>query len=425
MHAPATDQEIATLFDRSAGALVLNFGKGRFLHGTLAVIRSLGRLGIPVFAIQLRPRLPISFTRYLSGTFSWSTRSDRADDFLEGLGKIAKVLDRPSILIPSDDLSAILIAENANQIPAQFIATRQIAQLPRMLANKRTLWHFCQQRGVEVPPTFFPTSETELFELSGNLQYPVIVKVAEPWLLPAGFRSVVMIDESRDLIEYYNAFTQYSTAASLMIQEMISGSDCEDWFVHGYFDVNSKPVVLFTGIKLRSYPAFAGATTLGRAVRNETLREQAIKLCSDIGYSGIVDLDFRLDKNRKYHLLDFNPRVGAQFSLFRTTTGMDVVRALHLDLTGRPAHPGQQIEGRTFLSEVQDVVASYKYCRKGRLSVSEWVRSVRNIDEHAWYASDDLGPFFMMCWSVLGRASARLGETLTRIFKPKKHVNVC
>jgi len=41
-----------------------------------------------------------------------------------------------------------------------------------------------------------------------------------------------------------------------------------------------------------------------------------------------------------YHLLDFNPRPGAQFRLFTDRAGTDVVRAQHLDLTGRAVPAG-------------------------------------------------------------------------------------
>ena len=96
----------------------------------------------------------------------------------------------------------------------------------------------------------------------------------------------------------------------------------------------------FTGKKLRSHPAFAGVTTLGVSVLNELLRRQTEMLLKAIAYSGIMDIDYRLDKrDGRYKLLDFNPRIGANFRMFEDRAGMDVVRALHLDLTGRSVRP--------------------------------------------------------------------------------------
>jgi D-aspartate ligase len=414
MRLVATDQEIAVDFDRSSAALVLNFGEYPFMHGTLGIIRSLGRLGIPVFTILRNLRLPIGASRYLAGKILWPIegKSPSADEFLAGMAKIGKMLDRPTILVPGDDLSAILIAEHAEALAPQFVFVRQSSKLLRMLVNKRNLNHLCQRLGVPSPSILSPQTREELLDVSGSLRYPVVVKAAEPWLLPNGFRSVAIVTRQPDLIEYYDRFLKQSPETSLLIQKNISDEGSEDWFVHGYCDGRSLPVVLFTGIKLRSYPAFAGPTTLARAVSNDALRQQAIKLLSDIGYCGIMDLDFRLDGCGRYNLLDFNPRPGAQFRLFRTETGMDVVRVLHLDLTGRRISGGQQIEGRTFMLDFQDVAAAYKYYRSGHLTMKDWIRSVRGIDERAWYAADDRYPFGRMALSMPFRAfSRRLART--------------
>src|SRR5580692_5113985 len=301
----AMDFEIAAHFDRSVAVLVLNFGEYPFLHGTLGIIRSLGRLGIPVFAVQRYPSLPSGASRYLTGRFLWGADGRNADQFLEGMARIGKILDRPTILVPADDFSAILIAENADALAPWFMFVRQPRTLPRTLANKRRLYHLCKELGVSCPPTVFPQTREELRDVAEHMQFPVFAKVTEPWLLPKGFKSVAILSQRQDLIEYYDNFSQQHPITTLMIQEMISATGSEDWIVHGYCDSQSKPIVLFTGVKLRSYPVFAGPTTLARSVRNDALQKQAIELFSAIGYRGIMDIDFRLDgRNGCFNLLD-------------------------------------------------------------------------------------------------------------------------
>src|SRR5579864_1637233 len=141
----AMDWDIATHFDRSVAVLVLNFGEYPFLHGTLGIIRSLGRLGIPVFAVQRYPSLPSGASRYLSGRFLWEADGRNTDQFIEGMAMIGKILDRPTIVVPADDFSAILIAENADALAPWFMFVRQPPTLPRTLANKRSLYHLCRE----------------------------------------------------------------------------------------------------------------------------------------------------------------------------------------------------------------------------------------------------------------------------------------
>ena len=132
--------------------------------------------------------------------------------------------------------------------------------------------------------------------------------------------------------------------AELMLQEFIPGGPGEDWFFHGYCDASSACRPAFTGLKERSYPAHAGLTSLGRSVPNTRLRDQVTGLLSRLGYRGILDLDLRFDqRDGQYKLLDFNPRLGAQFRLFRDTAGLDVVTAEYIDLTGGTLPDGEQV----------------------------------------------------------------------------------
>jgi len=401
------DREFAGRFDTSVAALVLNFGAYPFHQSALGIIRSLGRVGIPVFAVQRQSCIPSGVSRYLAGRFLWRTAALDSSRFLEGMARIGKILDRPTILVAADDLSALLIAEHADELAAQFIFARPPASLPRTLANKRCLYELCHRLGIACPHTVFPQTREELPDLAAQFQFPVVVKATEPWLLPRGIKSTAIVSGRQELIRYYDNFWRQAPTTNLMIQEMIPADCSEDWFVHGYCDDQANPTAIFTGVKLRSYPAFAGPTTLGRAVGNDALQQQAINLFSAIGYRGIMDLDYRLDRrNGRYNLLDFNPRIGAQFRLFEDRDGIDVVRALHLDLTGRGIRNGPQIEGRTFMVEIQDLLACFSYYRSGDLKIKDWLRSLRGVDESAWYAGDDPLPFLLMCpWMVYGAAS--------------------
>jgi D-aspartate ligase len=223
------------------------------------------------------------------------------------------------------------------------------------------------------------------------------VKGAEGWLLPAGIMSTQIVADPAQLVTLFERLDRAGMPTVLLVQEMIPAEGARDWIVHGYCAQDGETVRTFTGIKLRSYPAFAGATTLARCVENVELRARAEALFRALGYRGIMDLDLRYDpRDDTYKLLDFNPRVGAQFRLFEDERGTDVVRAQHLDLTGRAIPAARQIEGRSFLAEIPDTVAALRYVRSGQLGVGAWWRSVRGVDEGAWFALDDPAPIALM-----------------------------
>jgi predicted ATP-grasp superfamily ATP-dependent carboligase len=131
-------------------------------------------------------------------------------------------------------------------------------------------------------------------------------------------------------------------------------------------------------------------------------------MASAIGFRGIADLDLRFDpRDAQYKLLDFNPRLGAQFRVFTTGTGVDVARAAYLDLTGQPVAAGEMTRGRRFLVENYDPLGAVGYWRRGELGLRSWVRSLRRVDEVAWLARDDLRPFGLMCARMAWRAVSR------------------
>jgi predicted ATP-grasp superfamily ATP-dependent carboligase len=123
------------------------------------------------------------------------------------------------------------------------------------------------------------------------------------------------------------------------------------------------------------------------------------RLVGALGYRGVLDLDFRRSGSTgRYHLLDFNPRPGAQFRLFADSAGLDVVRALHLDLTGRPLPEGEPVAGRSFVVENYAPFAALRTAPGGR--------------ELAWYAGDDRVPGWVM-WALWARhVSGRLRQRL-------------
>jgi predicted ATP-grasp superfamily ATP-dependent carboligase len=235
--------------------------------------------------------------------------------------------------------------------------------------------------------------------------FPVVVKPAESRRVPK-ISGVSVARSPEELLSVYSRTQSWDP--NLIVQEYIPECDAEDWVFHAYCNPRTDCFVAFTGRKLRSYPAYAGSTTLGVPLANQRLSEQAETFLRAIRYSGIADLDYRLDKrDGQYKLLDFNPRIGANFRMFENRAGVDVVRALHLDLTGRRVPRSPPIEGRKFVVEPYDVLAGIGYRRRGGLTARAWWQSLQGKRETAWFHWDDPVPFLGMCVRMLFRAGSR------------------
>ena len=398
--------------DTTTPAVVLKFDPNVLHHGGLGVIRSLGRLGVPVYGVHEGPLAPAASSRYLRGRWYWQPSAEDTERVHDGLRHLAEQIGRPAVLIATDDAGSIFLAEHGDSLRQWYHFPNPSPDLPRRLAGKHSMYAMCEELGVPCPRATVPDNLDDALSFARSSSYPVIAKLTSPWRDGKGgsSRSTVIVPDERSLIELYR--NDEAHHAQRMYQEFIPGGGGADWFFHGYCDASSRCHPGFTGVKHRSYPAHAGLTSFGVSTPNDRLRAQVNDLLTRVGYQGILDLDIRYDtRDDQYKLLDFNPRLGAQFRLFRSTSSVDVAIAQYLDLTGTPIPEGEQVSGRRFVVENYDPISSLSYLRSRELGLRAWVASMRSVDEAAWFATDDLAPFGLMClrmgWRLATRPLAR------------------
>jgi D-aspartate ligase len=396
-------------FDRSVPLLIVKVGRYPLHHGGVGAIRTLGRAGVPVYAVTEDRFTPAAVSRYLRGHFVAPTSGLEGDErLLEIFSGIGKRLGRPTIALPTDDEAAVFVAEHADELSPWLIAPKVPPGLSRRLASKRGLHDVCVELGVPVPRAVFPASLEEVESFADSVTFPVVAKNVDPFgRLSTPAVDVSTIIKTRDAL--LALASRWPSSPSVMLQEYIPRAVAEDWIFHAYCNAASECPVSFTGVKYRSWPPRAGVTSYARAVSNERLALQSADLCRRLGFRGIVDLDWRYDRrDQQYKLLDFNPRVGAQFRLFETTAGIDVVRAMHLDLTDRPIPPGDPCTGRGFSVEILDAPArvAYRIHRSG----AEPVPHADGPVEPAWFARDDPLPILLASLRASAPVAARVRQ---------------
>jgi predicted ATP-grasp superfamily ATP-dependent carboligase len=412
MSAPVTEPAL----DPGTPVLVLKLDINPFHHGALAVVRSLGRSGVPVYAVMEGPRSPLGYSRHLSGRIFWTPDLDDVPALLAGLREIGESIGGRPLIIPTDDAGAILLAEHADVLTPLFRLPDQPRDLARQLASKEHLAELCIRLDVPTPKIRAVPALGGLTDVGSELAFPIVVKIAEPWQSGErnGVKSTTIVQDAEQLAQLSGSFPP-GAGPAVLLQEYLPAETSEDWFFHGHVGADADGSAAFrmsvTGQKIRSYPPTAGITTLGRAWDNPELRAVAEHFLGAVGYRGIVDLDFRLDRRTgAYHLLDANPRPGAQFAVARRSDGIDAAQSLHRELTGRPLDPQkEQSRDHALCVENYDAASAAWSLVHRRLTLLEWRRSLSaGPVELAWFARDDVRPALRMWTRFVLRPVTRL-----------------
>ena len=376
----------------------------------VAVARSLGRLGVAVYGVFATDGAAGRHSKYIRGEVLLDLQRDGARQSVNTLERLSREIGRQPLLIPTDDLAALFVAANDSILREKFGLPLQPSGLVHKLADKGKLWELCRQHKIPAPNSWLVGSAHELAEAAREASFPLVLKSLDPAVMRKNprARSVSIIYSASQLEEQYEVM-QVPGASNLMVQEYIPGGSTAVWMFNGYFNAASDCLFGMTGRKLRQAPLETGATTLGVCVTNADVQRLAQSFLRAVGYRGIVDMGFRLDpRDGMYKLLDVNPRIGATFRLFVSPAGMDVARALYLDSTGQHVGTQPRSDGRKWIVEMRDSRSAWQLHKARQLSISEWARSLRGVDEAAWFAADDLGPFFAMLKQYARAASLRL-----------------
>ncbi|MFF3937840.1 carboxylate--amine ligase [Streptomyces phaeofaciens] len=388
-----------SLLDTRVPAVLLRIDRNPFHHGTLGAVRSLGRAGIDVHVVADSTGSPVRASRFVRQLHPPPPPGATPADIAAALLRAAARIERPAVLIPMDDAGALAVSGLREELTPAYLLPEQPAAVPEQVADKAELAGLCAAAGVPHPVTVVPDSASQAASAAGRLGLPVVAKWSRPWLLPAGsgLRSTAVVRSPQEARDLY--LRTEEAGSRLLLQAFLPPGPDRDWFFHGYADRSGTLRAGGSGRKLSAWPRGAGLTAVGEWAENPRVRALAERLTDRLGYRGILDLDFRrCGTTGDYHLLDFNPRPGAQFRLFADTAGLDVVRAQHLDLTHRPLPAGESLPGRAFVVENYAPLAALRRAPHGR--------------ELAWHAADDTAPgramWRLWCAHVTRRLLARV-----------------
>jgi predicted ATP-grasp superfamily ATP-dependent carboligase len=303
----------------------------------LAAIRSLGRHGLRVLAVDHRPYALGFRSRYAEPRLAPDPIDDE-DGFVAALRSIAEETDAVLPVFPTHDEHVNAIARHADVLAERYRFPFPSWEVLERIQSKRHQLETAEAAGLPVPRTFHPTSRDEALAAGEELGFPLVVKPsANVGFRRSHRRQLFRCETAAELERAYEAAAPYEP----MVQELIPGGDEELYTLGSYVSPDGEALGLFSGHKLRQTRGFMGSARIGEAVWVEEVVEEGLAFLRALGYHGISQVETKRDpRDGHYKLMEINPRLWQWHSL-AAACGVDLPYIAYRDLVGDPLPPAR------------------------------------------------------------------------------------
>src|SRR5829696_1419969 len=366
----------------TAGAVVTGAS-----YRALAVVRSLGRRGVPVRVVRSDEHVLAAASRYAGPRLTWPRGEERGRvAYLLGLAERER-LDG-WVLIPTHDEEAALIARHHDTLRPVYRLTTPPWNTFRAAYDKRCTHALAARLGLRQPWTMFPDGRADLGRASGR--FPVVVKPAYKATVNAlTVDKAWRADDAAALERRYDEACELVDPAILMVQELVPG-DGTAQLSFAALCADGDVVASLTARRTRQFPVdFGRASSYVETIEDPALERASRRLLGATGFTGLVELEFKRDpRSGADLLLDVNPRAWGWQSL-GGRAGVDFPYLLWRQASGAAVPGARAVAGVRWVRMGTDLLAAAAELRAGRMSARAYLRSLRRPLEFAVFALDD------------------------------------
>ena len=356
-------------------------------YRALAVVRSLGRRGIRVRVVRSDEHALAGSSRYAQRPFggprAWGPRQ---------VGQLLELAERESmrgwVLIPTHDEEAAVIARHRDELASRYRVTTPAWETLRAAYDKRFTYALAARLGLHQPWTVFPDGEAALEQAHGR--FPVVIKPA--YKADANGLTIAKAwraDDPDQLRRLYRNASALVDPEILMLQELVPGNG-RSQLSYAALCSQGDVVAGLAACRLRQYPMdFGRASSFVETIDDPSVERDAGRLLAAMRFTGMVEVEFKRDPTTGSNLLlDVNPRAWGWQSL-GARAGVDFPFLLWRLATGEKVPATRAVAGVRWVRAGTDVLAVAGELAAGRMSLREYLRSLRRPLEFAVFARDD------------------------------------
>lgn len=372
----------------AAGGLVI----GGDYQG-LGIVRSLGRLGIPVGVVDDEASIArySSYTNFFERVPSLKD-SDGTFRLLMELGKRRNLAGW--VLYPTRDETVACLSRHRCHLSQIYRVTTPQEETIQWFWDKRKTYELASRLGIPTPQTWYVKDAEELDQIECG--FPVAIKPAiKEHFIYVTRAKAWRADCKQQLRELFHRASRFIPRGEIMIQDVVPGGG-ERQYAYCCFFKEGRALASLVTRRLRQHPhEFGRASTYVESLDLPCLEKMSERFLGEANYYGLAELEYKQDcRDGQYKLLDANARTWGYNSIGRPA-GVDFPALLFRDQFEESIAAMRGKAGIRWVRLLTDVPTSALAILKGQMKLSDYVGSLRHVGEEAVFASDDILPGIM------------------------------
>jgi D-aspartate ligase len=389
----------------------------------MSVIRALEDEGIPILALDFKPRAAGLYSRRVAPCLLPSMYDDTETFERTMLALGAAFRSRP-VLFLVDDEDLFLSLKHQERWEQVYRLPLSPWSIVHGIVDKGRLYRRLQEAGWQgCPATWFPESLEELDALASSITFPAIIKPT----YSTAFRQTFGVKARKfDGFEPLRRFAADVFAARIpfVVQEFIPGPETLLATYAAYSNDSGEVVAGSTGRKLHQFPPDFGTCRLAESIADPELERIGQEFLRMLRFRGISLTEFKRAPDGRYKVIELNPRPGDWPERLAQICGANLVMVAYRETLGEDVAPHRITRfGLKWANTPED----FYYCVRGyRLlgfSASHrgwrgWLRDIRGLAADAFFSLRDPLPGVIrligMCREFRRRERALAGKAPPR-----------
>jgi D-aspartate ligase len=361
----------------------------------LAVVRSLGRKGIPVTVFSSDPDDLVRKSRYVGSFQHVSPRPDELEQSLLALANRTRT--RPVLLFTADKYLE-LVSGGRERLRQSFRFIVSDEKAVSTVLSKGEFNRFTAEAGVPAPRGVVVSSVGKSLEELEALRYPVVVKplLSYEWRSRGfvgrfGTAKAMRFEAPGELARTLPMLLEFTS--ELVVQEVIIGPDDAHYSVFVYRSPRFGEIFRLCVNKQRVWPIRNGAGSYCTVAPDARMEEIGSELLGQLGWVGMASVCFKVDSRTGQPMIhEVNGRL-PQLHGIAQAAGIDLPHLMYLDALEAELPPVPAPSNvATYRILSMDCAALRRYRREGQLSRLRLLKSLFQGDTIAEFAMDDIKP---------------------------------